>query len=59
VEKRKQLKLRSIMPWCLVALFGRAEAGTQNFTLYISPGTWPINGAGGAIVNVWGYGEQS
>jgi FtsP/CotA-like multicopper oxidase with cupredoxin domain len=47
------------MPWCLVALFGRTEAATQDFTLYISSGTWPINGAGGAIVNVWGYGEEA
>ncbi|HYE36395.1 multicopper oxidase domain-containing protein [Methylocaldum sp.] len=59
MEKTKPLKLRHVLPWCLAALFGQAEAATQNFTLYVSSGTWPINGAGGAVVNVWGYGDQA
>jgi FtsP/CotA-like multicopper oxidase with cupredoxin domain len=36
-----------------------AQAATRNYTIYITPGDWTINGAGGATLKVWTYSDVS
>lgn len=47
--------------WLLVGLgFSLpANAATRNYTLYITAGTWTINGTGGATLDVWTYTDQA
>ena len=51
--------LKGVVAGLLLSCTMSAHAATRNYTLYITAGTWTINGAGGATLKVWTYTDQA